>query len=345
MRIGQLYQRTQTGSWYCKVDGKQKKMGPTETLAIKARNKLVAQNGPTKPVNGQRKPTVQDMLTHYLAWHKKNRAETSHIQRQGPFETLCKLYGDREAGSLAPADLFRWIELEYPNTGNTRQNDLISYVQTAYNWIERNHGIPSKIRKVDKPTPDQREFYIEFRDWDRLLSCCPPHVHDLVSFLLYTGARPQEARILKPKHWNSAQSQFVLPASQAKGKKKPRVIFVPTSLHARVEELVKIATATRGYVFTNSRGGAWNKTSFNSAARRIKVKMNMPEFCMYVCRHSFAVERIVRGKLDLAIVAKLMGHSSTDMVYQKYGHIGKQNDVLLAAVNTNQPVVGQTVSN
>jgi len=40
-RIGQLYQRKQTGSWYCKVDGKQVKLGPTEAIAKSKRDKLV----------------------------------------------------------------------------------------------------------------------------------------------------------------------------------------------------------------------------------------------------------------------------------------------------------------
>lgn len=56
-RIGKLYQRSQTGSWYCKIDSKQPKMGATESAARKERNKLIAKNGPTATTNGQRKAT------------------------------------------------------------------------------------------------------------------------------------------------------------------------------------------------------------------------------------------------------------------------------------------------
>ena len=77
-RIGQLYQRKQTGSWYCKVDGKQVKLGPTEAIAKSKRDKLVRKNG-IKPVNGSRHPTVNDTLALYLQWHKSNRAPSSHL--------------------------------------------------------------------------------------------------------------------------------------------------------------------------------------------------------------------------------------------------------------------------
>ena len=224
--------------------------------------------------------------------------------------------------------MLRWVEVDYGSTGNTRQHDLIKWVITAFNWIERNHDIPSKVKQTDKPTPDQREFYVPSDQWADLLACCSPHTHDLVSFMLYTGARPQEARILAPRHW--IRDRFVLKASEAKGGKHPRTIFVPDNIRDRVKQLVK---QNKHHVFTNSRGGGWAKSAMNSAVRRIKVAMNMPEFCMYTCRHSFAVERIVDGGLDLALVSELMGHRSTDMVYKRYGHLSQQVDLLASAVN------------
>lgn len=328
MNIGQLYQRSQTGSWYCKVDGKQVRLGPCENTAKKERDKLVAKNGTVDHRNGQKKPTVRDMLTVYLAWYEKHRAPTTYGQRVGPFEKLNAMFGDKPAEDFSSANLLRWVETDYGEAGNTRQCDLIKWVITAFNWIERNHGIPSKIRKTDKPTPDQREFYVPREQWADLLACCGPHTRDLVSFMLFTGARPQEATMLTPRHW--VRDRFVLKASEAKGGKHPRTIFVPDNIKGRVKQLLK---QNKHYVFTNSRGGRWTKSAMNSAARRIKTSMNMPEFCMYVCRHSFAVERIVHGGLDLALVSKLMGHRSTDMVYKRYGHLSQQMDLLSKAAN------------
>ena len=73
LNIGQLYQRSQTGSWYCKVDGKQVRMGPCEKTAKKERNKLIAKNGKAPHTNGQKKPNVRDMLTVYLAWYENGQ--------------------------------------------------------------------------------------------------------------------------------------------------------------------------------------------------------------------------------------------------------------------------------
>ena len=331
MNIGQLYQRSQTGSFYCKVDGKQVRMGPDEKTARKKRDSLVAKSAKVETRNGQRHTTVRDAMTLYLDYYQKHRAPTTYNQRVVPFKKLCEMFGDKEAHKFTPANLLRWVETDYGTTGNTRQCDLIKWVITAFNWIERNHGIPSLIRKTDKPTPDQREFYVPFEQWDDLLNCCSSHVRNLVSFMLYTGARPQEAVALTPRHW--VKDRFVLRASESKGGKYVRTIFVPDNIRKQVVSLVK---ENKHYVFTNSRGGRWTKSATNSAARRIKIAMNMPEFCMYVCRHSFAVERIVEGGLDLAIVAKLMGHRSTEMVYRRYGHLSKQIDLLSKAVNAGR---------
>lgn len=331
-RIGKLYRRSQSGTYYCKVDGKQTRLGPTEAIAKKERDKLVAKHG-IVVVNGSRKPTVEDMVTHYLAWHKANRAASSHSQRVNAFKSLTDMFGDRDAESLSPANVLRWVETSYGKCGNTRQNDLLSWVQTAFNWIERTHGIPSKLKRLDKPTKDQREYWLPVCEWQTVLDACTSNIRDVVEFMLLTGARPQEARILKPHHWVKRRSQFVLKASESKGGKVSRVIYVPQEFAPRIEKLIK---AKNTYVFTNHRGQQWSNTAFNSAARRIKKKTGIAEFCMYSCRHGFAVERIVEAGLDLAIVSKLLGHASTEMVYKKYGHLSQQVDLLSNAVNAKR---------
>ena len=282
-RIGQLYRRSQTGSFYVKIDGKQVKMGVDEASAKKARDKLIAKAGKVSQVNGSRHPTGRDVITLYLDWYQKNRAPTTYQQRVGPFGKLCEMFGDMEARKFSSANLLRWVETHYGECGNTRQRDLLTWTIACFSWVERNSGVPSKIRGTDKPTPDQREFYVPHDQWDDLLSVCSPYVRDFVEFQLYTGARPQEARALAPRHW--FRNRFILPAKEAKGGKYPRTIYVPEHLQAKVAKRVR---ANKYFVFTNTQGRRWSKSGMNSASRRIKERMQMPEFCMYACRHSFA---------------------------------------------------------
>ena len=333
MRIGQLFKITKTQYYYCWVrdvpgkKDKQHNLGRDKAVATKKRNELLAEAGVNVHVNGQKKPSVADMLAAYMQWHKRNRAESSHKQRISAFNTLTALFGDVPADEFTPVMLMQWVNAQYGDCGNTRHHDLIGYVQTAFNWVERQHAIPSLIKKVDKPACDQREEWLNPDQWAMLLSHCPPAVHDVVNFMLHTGARPQEVKILRKRHWQ--KNRFVLKASESKGGKHARTIYVPKELIPRINELLKL---DNNFVFVNSRGEQWNKTAFNSASRRLKTKTGLHWFCMTVCRHSFAVERINHGT-DINLIATLLGHRSTDMILQKYGHLMQQHDVLAAAVS------------
>ncbi len=85
-------------------------------------------------------------------------------------------------------------------------------------------------------------------------------------------------------------------------------------------------------MFTNQKGRPWTKSSLNCAARRVKKKLKMPDFCAYTCRHSFAADRVSAG-VEIAVVAKLMGHTTTHMVYTRYGHLDSQDQRMLAALS------------
>lgn len=320
MSVGKLWLRQSTQTYYAKVDGKQVRLGPCLKRAEAARNALLVKHG-------TRNPSVSDIVTLYLDWYEANRSERGHAERVKSFASVLEMFGDKDAAALTPADLTRWIQAHFPKTGNTRKSDLLSMVSTAWNWAERNHGIASKIKRLDKPTCDMREFYLPRSRWDELLKHCSPSVRDLVEFMLFTGARPQEARAVERKHWHG--NRFIFPPSQAKGKRQGRVIYVPDALHKMIERRI---AETEDFVFKSTKGIPWNKTNFNNVSRRLKRKIGEPEFCMYACRHSFAADKISRG-VDIAKVAKLLGHTSTDMVYKRYGHLAEQIDVLSDAIN------------
>ena len=86
------------------------------------------------------------------------------------------MFGNEPAEEFTPAKLLRWIDTKYGECGNTRRHDLMAYVQTAFNWIEAHHGVPSLIKRIEKPTCDQKEFWLPADQWSMLLSRCTPHV-------------------------------------------------------------------------------------------------------------------------------------------------------------------------
>lgn len=151
-----------------------------------------------------------------------------------------------------------------------------------------------------------------------MLAACPnDSLRSVVEFMLFTGARPQEVVILEPGDWYG--TYFMLPIERAKGEKQERYIYVPEFLLATVDRLV---AEKRDFVFTNTQGGQWNRYSMGTAFRGLKTAMNDPDLCATSCRHSFATWKLIAG-VPIETVAKLMGHTSTRMVYSRYGHVHK----------------------
>jgi integrase len=60
---------------------------------------------------------------------------------------------------------------------------------------------------------------------------------------------------------------------------------------------------------------------------RLRKKLNIPELCAYMCRHSFAHANLVQGGDPLA-VSKAMGHRDTKMTATRYGHLEASLDYL-----------------
>lgn len=316
--VGKMFWRTALKCWYVKVDGRMHRLVPDEAEAKRRRDALLVEHG-------TRKPTVDDIVTLYLDWGQSELAETTYERRERPLRLLAEQFGSTGADSLEPADLKKWLSQHYPNANPTTRGGMLSVVSIAWNWAERNHKVRSQVKHLDKPTPEQRVFYLLCERWPELLSHCHPEVYDLVNFMLLTGARPQEARILQKRHWHG--NRFVLEPWESKGRRVGRVIYVPDPLVDRINELVD-----RPYVLMTSKGQPWCKNSYNIASRRLKRKIGENKFCMYTCRHSFAADKVRKG-VDIAFVAKLLGHTSTDMVYKRYGHLAQQDERLLLAVN------------
>ena len=322
MRVGKIWQRKQTGSYYCTVNGKQTLLGKTFNAAQKAHRQLLKEAGFQPQRLGERHKTLTEVLTAYLVFTEHKNGEATYKNRLSVFNNLMAEYGNTAAKDFTGADLLDFVSETYGDCGNTRKHDVISWTQTALKWVEGTYQIPSGIKNTPKPTPDQREFFLPHDRWDEVLKACNnTQIKAIVKFMLFTGARPQEARHLQLRHWQPQHNRFVLPREEAKGKRHPRYIAIPSTILEAVKTRIANLTNQNDHVFTNTKGNAWTKAALNSSARRIKVAIGEKEFCMYVCRHSFATDQLLRCKLSYEEVAKLMGHTSTAMVYQKYGHV------------------------
>ena len=321
MAIGTMFWRATHKCWYVKIDGKFKRLSPDQEDAEQLYRVLLVEHGTNEP-------TVADAVTMYLAWHQKTRAETSYVKKKAQLDTLVKLYGGMKATDIEPQHIHNWVHMAFPNAGPTTVNDRMSTVMGVWRWLATNNKrVKNQIEGMEKPTCEMREFFLTKDQWPRLLAACSKSARPVIEFMLRTGARPQEASRVEISQWH--EDHFQIQATKAKGKKRARQILVPSTLIPLIES--QIGDRTSGHVFLNSRGKPWCKSSFNCVFRRLKVKLGWPELCAYTMRHSFAADRVASG-VHMEVVAKLLGHSTTAMVYKRYGHLDTQHELLRAAL-------------
>ncbi len=318
MTVGQIFWRTRLSCFYCKVDGKMLRLSPVESEATSLREALLVEHG-------SKNPNSSDLITLYLEWVSQNNAESTFERRQRPLLLLSQLIGERDPNTIKPNDIRKWLKTHFANVGNTTEADLITIAQGCWTWGERNLSVQPGFKHMDKPSREKREFFLRRDRWQEVLNVCNEQQRPFFEFMFLTGARPQEARRLRKEHWFG--NRFVLPPSQSKGERVGSTIYVPDEL------LPRFKTLPAGHVFVNTKGVPWTKSAINSVSRRVKKKISENEFCAYTCRHSFAADKVLSG-VELAIVAKLMNHADTNMVYQRYGHLASQDNRLLAAVNS-----------
>ena len=195
---------------------------------------------------------------------------------------------------------------------------------------------------MKKPSPAIREFILPAVKWPDVLAAVKgQEFKDFVTFMLDTGARPQEACLAEVRHFDHENCQLVFPRAESKGRKRPRVIYLPPVSFEIVDRLVKQHKS--GAIFRTTKDTAWTKNSVNCRFQRLKRKLKMPKLCATVLRHSYGHHRLVSGT-DSLVVSKLMGHVDGRMLATRYGHIDQNPAYMLEqARRTSNPSLAQAV--
>lgn len=131
----------------------------------------------------------------------------------------------------------------------------------------------------------------------------------LFDFMLATGCRPAEARLLS---WSElrlrdAQPRIVLPPERHKtGHRsgKTKTVFLNDDALAVLQE-ARAASSARGFVFISRTGNPYTKDGFYSICKRAGCTP-------YQLRHTYGQHALDRLK-DLALVHKVLGHTDKSM--------------------------------
>jgi integrase len=140
-------------------------------------------------------------------------------------------------------------------------------------------------------------------------------VCSMMVFLLTTGARLNEAQMVKWEDIDLENRVWRIPATNSKSK---RVRSVP--LNDMAIAALKENTGDTGYVFRSPRGvGEQPYNNIHKSWYRIRNKAGLPHLRAHDLRHSHASLLINSGR-SLFEVQKILGHS-TPIMTQRYAHL------------------------
>ena len=142
--------------------------------------------------------------------------------------------------------------------------------------------------------------------------------------------RPSELRELK---WENVRTDHLfLREHKVVGKtRKPRVIHLTLCMQ-RFFAVLRKRTRSE-FVFLNGKGQPWTMNAVRLRVARLKKKLGLADdVCTYLIRHAFGSNAVLNG-VDVATVAELMGHSSTEVTTSVYVHLAEQKSHLQAAVS------------
>ena len=289
--------------------------------------------------------TVGDALKDYIEW-KRIAATKAHFETNLSLINyhLIPRFGDLPATELnsrvvtafcrdvletppkrGNQELGPRIQMENPDGEALRKrkktvNTLIGILRLAMRMAWENGEIESDrvwrcIRRL--PNTDlPRHIFLSRPQCRALLDVCRPDLRDLVKASLYSGCRVSElARMQVEDVGAGVFGIYVRPSKNGRARyvvqSKEGMSFFLHATRARKQD---------DLLFRMESGNQWrggHKHLFKAAVR----EAGLPDsFVFHGLRHTYA-SQLVQAGTPLAVVAKQLGHASTDTVSRTYGHL------------------------
>lgn len=315
--------RAPRGLWYVQIDGKQHNLGPDEDAAFKAYHGLMQQRdeqpAPTLSVSSH--PLVVVIVDEFLDWCEKHRSADTYRWYKDRLQLfLNTIPHDLAVDQFKPFHVQKWIDA-HPELSSGSKRNYCRSIMRAMTWAEEQGYVarsplahfrkPGGGRKEQVVTPQQFRALLDRYDDQEFL--------DLLTVTWETGCRPQESLRVEARHVDVPGSRWVFPASESKGKRIPRVVYLtPKALEITTRLIEEHPT---GPLFRNTDGKPWTPNATNCRFQHVRRKTGV-KYSLYAIRHSFATHALMKG-VDCITVATLLGHSDPSLLSKTYQHISQ----------------------
>lgn len=226
------------------------------------------------------------------------------------------------ASALRPLHVRKWLN------DRSAERARLTAVKAAYRWAHAEGWIDANpIAAMRRPAETKREQIVSVEQMKMILRLTKSkQFRELLIVSWDIRARPYELRILHDRHLDLRRHRAIIPAHEAKGKKRNRVIYFTP----RAERIIRRCQGN-GIIFTNSRGNPWTSSAIKCRFVRLETHLGV-RFCHYAFRHSFATRKLKEG-VSAIDVAHLLGHNDVSTLANVYQHVEQDSSHLLAALN------------
>lgn len=319
-RTSSLWQRSQNGFWYTKLNGRQVKLSEDKAEARRLLHKLLARDDAPARSSGV---TCRRLLDTYLARTAGEKSPgwlgimTRYLMR------FCESFGHRRADAVKPYEVSEWLEgLATPKgrpMSSSSRTAIVSMLRAGFNFGVREGYIPSSPMKgVKKGKWGRRERMLTPAEIDKVADASPHR--DFLTVLRLTGMRPfSEAAVLTAAHLDHERRRAVLVKHKTAGKtKKPRVVyFCPAAWEIVARRAERHPT---GPLFRNRVGDPLTCDAVNKHLREVCRRLGVTRFPVYCLRHFQITTALGRG-VPIEVVAQLVGNSP-QIIRENYSKLG-----------------------
>lgn len=332
-REPKLWFRKFNQTWYTTIHGEQVNLGKDKAAAkIEFRRRMNSyhEERPVVVFKG----TVWALMDAFLDDASKTTAPATYDWYKIRLQYFKDGVPDMPIRSLKPYHVKEW--LNGTSWGSTFKAGVITAIKRVFNWaVEEERIEANPLRGLKKPAAQHRELTITAEDFASvLLKLRKDSFRDILTFIWLTGCRPQEARAIEAAWIHHDEKIVIFPVQKSKGKRRARVI------HLTDEAYIILAKSALKYpegpCFRSRNKTPWRANAFACRFKRLEDKIGM-RLTMYALRHSYAHAGLTKSQIAPEVMAALLGHSDTRMVYSTYGHLLKATDFMRAAAEKARP--------
>ncbi len=277
----------------------------------------------------ERPRMLHTSLDEYLEWAGTNRPKSA-ADKKSIIKGLKSHFSDRKLDELVAFHVEGYKSKRVkggaaPGTVNRGIAVLKHFYRLSaeWGWVSKAHA--DTICAVKKLVePPGRVRYLTPGELTELFAALPETIAPIVEAALLSGMRLSEVVELRKDAVDFGNRQITIMRT-----KNNKVKVLPVSLD--LERVLAQAMSRSGtpFVFVGKRGRQYTRHGFGAMFRRAVKKAGIEDFRFHDTRHDFAT-RVRRSGVGLDVIARLLGHSGTDMA-SRYAHLGDQQ--MLQAVS------------